>query len=51
LNFTAQFNQTVGTPADVGYDQYNSPLNMVIFGECRKSIVVAKDGSYVVSYN
>ena len=51
LNFTAQFNQTAGTPADVGYDQFNSPLNMVIFGECRKSIVVAKDGSYVVSYN
>ena len=50
LSFTSQFNQSAGA-GDVWLDQYNSPLQIVIFGECRKSIVVAKDGSYLISYN
>ena len=51
LTFTAQFNNRAATASDIWLDQYNSPLDIVIFGECRKSIIIGKDGGYIISYN
>ena len=48
MKFDAQFNQE---DKDSGLDRFNSNVNVVVFGECRKSIVMGKDGSYLITYN
>lgn len=48
MKFEAQFNQE---DKDSGLDRFNSNVNVVVFGECRKSIVMGKDGSYLITYN
>tara|TARA_R110001592_G_scaffold49274_1_gene153906 strand:+ start:3150 stop:4424 length:1275 start_codon:yes stop_codon:yes gene_type:complete len=52
IDFTAQLDASAsaGTAADVLYQRMNSKYNLVAFAECRKSIVVRPDGSFMVSY-
>jgi len=52
-DFTNQFNQFAAATYDkaASLERFNTPLNLFVFGEVRKSLVVKPDGTYVISYS
>ena len=50
LDYTAQFPTDEGTATEALWSRLNSDYNLLCFAECRKSIVVRPDKSFMISY-
>ena len=50
FGFSAQVNSDKATPADQSFDRLNDNYHLLVFGECRKSIMVNGMGGYTISY-
>ena len=50
FGFSAQVNSDALVAADQSFDRLNDSMHLLVFGECRKSIMMGGSGGYTISY-
>ena len=50
FGFSAQVNSDAAVAADQSFDRLNDSMHLLVFGECRKSIMMTGMGGYTISY-
>ena len=50
FGFSAQVNSDTLVAADQSFDRLNADMHLLVFGECRKSIMMGGSGGYTITY-
>lgn len=50
FGFSTQVNSDTAAAVDQSFDRLNADMHLLVFGECRKSIMMGGSGGYTISY-